>query len=268
MANICLRSLKQQQIQTECHSHRFGRVRSQRPVNRKQDVLNGGSVQIGRGGGAAPVGKSEALGECRDGSRHPITAGAAQFDEILGRGKGDEEASSVAQYTPEFARIHPRCYRKDDRERSVGVGYEAIGIGHDPLASRVAPRGGIDGRNRDVDAVRVEARLAFEGTKVEAVTATGVENDIARTHGYHLRDRVEQRLGHTAIVQSPPRCHGGRRVAWLPRSPVLRLKQVGVSAARDVERMSARTEPAPLLLCQRHMAVADGTEKHVVECTG
>src|SRR4029078_5786754 len=52
------------------------------------------------------------------------------------------------------------------------------------------------------------------------------------------------------------------RVARLLRSPLLRMQQVDVSAARDVERMSARTNQSPLLADQCHMTVADGTEEH------
>src|SRR6202011_3956781 len=80
--------------------------------------------------------------------------------------------------------------------------------------------------------------------------------------GHHLRDCVQQRLGRAAIVQSPPCSDGSRRVARLLGSTFLRLEQVDVSAARDVEGMSTRTEQPPLLAHQRRVAATDGAKKH------
>jgi hypothetical protein len=51
--------------------------------------VNGGSVEIGRGGYSALFDKREAVRECLDGSGHTIAAGAAQFDEIFSRGDSD-----------------------------------------------------------------------------------------------------------------------------------------------------------------------------------
>ncbi len=110
--------------------------------------------------------------------------------------------------------------------------------------------------------------------EVESVAAAGIQDDIARRCGQHLRDRLEQRFGHAAIVQSPPGRRGSRCVAWRFGSPLLRLEQIDVSAARDVERMAAWTQQPPLLFSahlarQGHVAVADGAAEHassVVEC--
>ena len=87
-----------------------------------QDIVDGGSVQIGRCGGAAPVDEREGGRECLDGAGDAVAARAAQLDEILRRGKGDEKTSAVAEDTPEFARIHPRRDGEDDGERAAGVG--------------------------------------------------------------------------------------------------------------------------------------------------
>ncbi len=110
--------------------------------------------------------------------------------------------------------------------------------------------------------MRIESGPASEAAEVEPVTAAGIENHIAGRGGHDLLDRAQQRLGHTAIVQSPPPGDGGSRVARMLGSALLRLKQVDVSAARDVERMAARTEQPPLLAQQRHVAAADGTLEH------
>ena len=63
--------------------------------------------------------------------------------------------------------------------------------------------------------MRIETGLVSEGPEVETVTAAGIENDVTRACDYHLRDGVEQRSGHTAIVQSPPRSYGSRGIARL-----------------------------------------------------
>ena len=122
-----------------------------------QDILNPGSVQIRRGGDATVIDQREAVCQFIDGSCHAVAAHAAQLDEIRTGGKDDEEAPVVAQDALEFARIHPRRDRHDDRERAVGIRHEAVRIGHDPLASRVAPGRRINRRSRDVDAMRQEA---------------------------------------------------------------------------------------------------------------
>src|SRR5208282_6693822 len=97
---------KQKQIQAESHSLRFGWLQSPRPINRKQDVVNGGSIEIGRGGNALPINKREAVRKCFHRSGHAIAPCAAQLEEILRSGNGDEEASVVAQDPTEFAGIH------------------------------------------------------------------------------------------------------------------------------------------------------------------
>jgi len=68
-------------------------------------------------------------------------------------------------------------------------------------------------------------------------------------------------------VQSPARSYGSHCVARILGSPFLRLEQVDVSATRDVEGMSTRTEQPPLLAHQRHVAAADGAEEHASSVT-
>ncbi len=230
--------------------------------------MNGGSVEIGRGGNAVPINEPEVVRECLQRSGHSIAARAAQFEEILRPGNGDQEASVVAQDPPEFAGIHPRGDRQDDRERAIGVRHEAISIGHYALATWVASRRGINGRNRNVDTMRIEAGLASKGAEVETVAAAGIKNDVAGRSAHDVRYRPQERFGDAALVQSPAPRDGGRSVARLIRSPVLWLKQVDVPAARDVERMPARTEESLRLAHQRQMTAADGADEHDVEYNG
>ena len=89
--------LKQQQIQTEGQPHGFGGLGSHGAIDRKQDVVNGGGVEIRRGGGALLADELEAARECFDGLGGAIAAGAAQLKEIVRGGKGKEKAPAVAQ---------------------------------------------------------------------------------------------------------------------------------------------------------------------------
>ena len=78
--------------------------------------MNGGCVEIRRGGDPAPVNESELLCECFEGSRHAIAAGTAKLDKVVRGGQGNQQPSVVAQDSAEFGRIHPCCDRKHDRE--------------------------------------------------------------------------------------------------------------------------------------------------------
>ena len=75
--------------------------------------------------------------------------------------------------------------------------------------------------------------------QVESVAAAGIENNVAGDAAMDLGDRLEQWHGDAQIVQPPPRRNGRNRIAWLIRSPILRLEQIDVSAARDIEGMPA-----------------------------
>ena len=140
------------------------------------------------------------------------------LDEIVGRGKRNEEASVVAQDAPEFARTHPRRDRQDDRKRAIGVRHETIRIGHDPFASGEAPCRGIHGGNRDVHAMRIKTGLASERAEVETVSTAGIENDVAGRCGQDSRDGVQQRAQSrrdhavAASLRRQPPC---RPAAWI-----------------------------------------------------
>ena len=180
-----------------------------------QNVLNGGSVEVGGGGGTALVDECESGCEGLNSPGDTIAAHSSQLDEIVGRGNGNKQASIIAQNAPEFARIHPSRNRQNNREGAIGIRHGAISIGHYPFALRIASGRGIDGRNRDVHPMRVESRLADKGAKVKTVAATGIENDITGRRGKNLRDRAQQRFRNAAIVQPAPPLDGSRRVSRL-----------------------------------------------------
>ena len=89
---------------------------------------------------------------------------------------------------------------KYGRERSIGIRHEAIGICHDPFAFRVAPRRRVYGGSGYIDAMRTKTRHLSERAEVESVAAAGIENNIARRGRHEFRDRVQQRISHSAIM--------------------------------------------------------------------
>ncbi len=138
---------KQKQIQAKRHPHGFGGLRPDRPVNGVQEILNGGSVEIGGGRDATLLGEGEVAREGFNRSRDAVAAFAANFNQVIGRGDGNQKASVGAQDALEFWRIHPARNRKDGRKRVVGVGDYAIGVGHHPLAFGVASCSNFDRGN-------------------------------------------------------------------------------------------------------------------------
>src|ERR1035437_1006810 len=69
-------------------------------------------------------------------------------------------------------------------------------------------------------------------------------------------------------MQSPPFGNSRHRVTRLLRSPLLRLKQIDVSASSDVERVPLRAQQMPLLAHQRQVAATDGADEHLPSITG
>ncbi len=68
-------------------------------------------------------------------------------------------------------------------------------------------------------------------------------------------------------MQTPPRCDGVCRIARLFGSPFLRLKQVDISAAGDVEGMVARADHSPFVAHQAQVAAAHRAEEHSTSVT-
>ncbi len=152
--------------------------------------MHSSCIKVGRRGDAAALDKREVVRQHLHRSRNPVPACAAQFNKIVTRGEGDEEAPFVAQDTAELLAIRPPRNRHCDRERTVGIRHKAIGIGDDPFTSGVGPRRQVNCRSRDVNTMCIEADLPGESTEVETLTAACIENGVARRCGQNLRDRV------------------------------------------------------------------------------
>lgn len=223
-----------------------------------EDVFYGFGVQVGSGGDAALVDDLELRRECVDGLGDAFPSGAAQFEEIVGCRDGDQQAAIFAQDAAKFGRVHACGDGEKQRERTIGEGDKAISVGDDPLARGIAAGGGIDGRDGDIDAVREAAGFGREAGGIEAFSAAGIEKKIVGVGRGEIGDGSEERLSHAAIVESAARGDGGLGIAGLAGSAVLRLEEIDVAAAREVEGMSLRTDETAVFACQRAMAIADG----------
>ena len=100
--------------------------------------------------------------------------------------------------------------------------------------------------------------------RIETLSAAGIQNDVARGCARKIRNCVQQGLCHPEIVQAPPPGNRFSRVPWLFRTAVLRLQQIYVAAACDIEGMSARADHSPFVAYQRQVASADGAQKHAM----
>ena len=115
--------------------------------------------------------------------------------------------------------------------------------------------------------MRLESDTTSQSAQVEAVAASGIENNISLGWTDDFGDGLQQRSGHAAIVQSPSRRYRGRRVAWILGSLGLRLEQVDVSAGRRIERMTLRAHQPFLLAHEPLVAIANRTEEHLSSVT-
>jgi hypothetical protein len=110
--------------------------------------------------------------------------------------------------------------------------------------------------------VCVETKLVREAAEIETVAAPCIENHIASRRVNRIGDPAQQRLRHAAIVQSPPRRYGRKRVSRVLGSAILRLQEINVSASCDVEGVSLRTEHALSFAPQLPMAAPHGANEH------
>lgn len=176
------------------------------------------------GGGAALRDEGKFSGEFRHRSIHAVASRAAQFDEVAGRRNRHQQPSFIAQHSPEFRGIQARGDRQHQGKGTTGIGNEAVRIGYDPFACRVAPRRGINGRGRDVEAVSRNSYPAGKSPEVESVTTPNVKDSLAGMRVRHLRNGFQQWQSDAAIVQAPPPRRRGYGIAWLLRAPLLGLQ--------------------------------------------
>ena len=200
-----------------------------------EDVVDGAGVEVGGGGGAALCGEGEVGMEGFDGAGGAISGGAAEFDEIVGGGDGDEEAAVGLEDAVELRGVATGGDGENEREGFVGVGDLAIGVGEDPFAVGIAAGGGEDSRGRDVDAVAAAAGEFDEAAEIEAVAAAGVEDLVGGGGVSEFADGLEEGRGDAAVVEAAAGVDGGGGVAGFAGAAVLRLEEGEMAVAADIE---------------------------------
>ena len=82
----------------------------------------------------------------------------------------------------------------------IRIGHPAIGIGNHPLAFRVAPRGCVNGRDRDIDPMGIARGFALESAEIETIAAAGIENHVVASRGDGFRNRQTLMPGEPPVM--------------------------------------------------------------------
>ena len=101
----CIRARPQQkQVQAERDCCRLRRLRLHGAINRKQDILHGGSIQGGRRVTRQFFQQAEVLCESLDRPAAPLPPDASQLNQIIRSGQSDKQPPVLLQDAPEFSR--------------------------------------------------------------------------------------------------------------------------------------------------------------------
>jgi hypothetical protein len=112
-----------------------------------------------------------------------------------------------------------------------------------------------------------ESCFALKTAEIETIAAAGIENRVVDSRSQYLPDSAKQGSSHSPIMQTPSRCNSLRRIARMLGPPLLRLQQIDISAAGDVERMPASANHSPILARKADTAPAHGTKEHSTSVT-
>ena len=88
------------------------------------------------------------------------------------------------------------------------------------------PRGGVDGRHRDVDAVPLAAEARGQGGEVVALAAADVEHGLRRGEGQQTGHGVHQRRLESSRLEPLPRREDRGGVTRPGRLPLLGLNRL------------------------------------------
>jgi len=179
--------------------------------------------------------------------------------QVILTGEHHQQAPILPHDPAKLRPVQSRRDREHEIEGRVLVRDEAIGICHHPLAIGIALRGCFDRRNGDVDAVPL---VPFERREPKAVAATDVEDFGVRRQRCRFHERQSGSFAAALQIQPSPRRDHLGGIAGRFRPALVRLQQIHIPAAGNVERVAARANVALRFALQRDTAVANGAEKH------
>ena len=163
----------------------------------------------------------------------------AQLLKVVGRRDGDDERAGGREHPCALRGIAPAVHRRDDRSAAAQEREPSIGVGHHPRRCGETARGPLNRDRRQVDADRSEATRFGQPAGELAAAASEIDEDIARRGGCgSIRNVREHAAPDAACQQRRARTHGGPCIAGRSRPPILRLQQIDVAGARDVERVA------------------------------
>lgn len=194
----------------------------------------------------------------------PAQHRAAQLAEVVRGGHSDDQRSLARQHARELVARPPAVDRQHQCNGAVEKRQPAIGVCDDPGVRRVAARGQFDRVRRQVDADAVQARARSDGRQVAPVAAAQV-GDEASSAGLELPGELDQNLlqrrAEARVEQLAARKRGLARVTRVERTPILRLQQAHIAAARDIEAVPALAAPRLLVAFEPQPARADAARQ-------
>ena len=187
-----------------------------------------------------------------------------QLDQVIrGRQRHDQD-SSGGQDAGAFGRISPPVDREDDIYPIISEGQSSIRVGHDPRKSGNTSRRDVDGRHRQIDSDTAEGTIATQALQHLARPATKIDG-----HGIGTKlesadaidDGSDDRVPDAQPIERRACLDGSSGITGIRRAAVLRLQQVDVAAARDVEGMTSRAHIRTRMACEWQTALAHGARE-------
>jgi len=167
-----------------------------------------------------------------------------QLNQIIRGWQRHDQDSSGRQDAGAFGRISPSVDGQDDVYTAVSEGQSSIRVGHDPRESRETSRCKVDGRHRQIDADAAHRTIPAQALQHLARAATEVHGHGSAPVGAKLKsadlidDGIDDGVPDAHPIERSARFDGSFGIAGIQRSAILRLQQIDVAAARDIEGMT------------------------------
>jgi hypothetical protein len=199
----------------------------------------------------------------------------AQLDQVIRCRHRNQHDAVGGQHAIGLPGIATSVQRHEQIDARVEQRQAAIGIRHHPGVTREPAGGTIGGSRRQIDADA--ARLEPFAQRGERITGSRSEIDDHRCGAERKRNclrthAIDQCPTHSRRQQRRARRDRLTRIAGIERSPVLRLQQVDIAAARDVVGMAGSTRELCLASLERQSTPTNSarqrTVRHLERCHG
>lgn len=191
--------------------------------------------------------------------------GGPQFDEVVRGGHHHDQPAARPQDARALGWVAARVHREDDIDGSIRKWQTPIRVGDNPGRRGAAACGAHDRGAGELEADGIHTvdtrdhlcqELAGSGPELGHHTVAVAEPGSRLPH-----DTLQRRDADTAREQPLPRRDRIRRIARQCRAAILRLQQIHISGAGDVERMPVLASPGGALRYEWTSAAAHWTGK-------